>query len=834
MPSLAADLAQDVRYTARQLRRAPLFALVIVGTVALAVGAATVMCSVLRATLLHPLPYPHAEHLLEAGDTNLRGFETNGLMALLRTDDLAHLTRDGRTVFPSLGFFYADDSTLTLPGAAPLRVPAAAVSGTFFPTLAAPALLGRTLGPADDVPNGPQLVVLSYRLWQSAFAGDPHVLGRTVRLGADQATVVGVMSPQFAIPAAADLWHPGHIFPASFRGYRGDGSRFLEVIARLDPAISLPTARAATAELAGRLARAYPETDAAWGFTLTDLRTGLFGQYRRALDLLTAAVLLVLLAAIVNIAGLQLSRNAARQGELSVRVALGIGRVRLARLLAVETLTPVLAGGITGVALAAAVLRLLVAHLPPALFLVDRPHMDAPTVALALAITLVMGLLTAAAPILQGARLRTAAPVAAGRSVVGRARTLGRGLSALQIALALVLLTLSSAVLLNLYHLLTTPLGFDRTHLETFSVDLPWAADPAKSHRLYAQLEQRFADLPGVESAGAITALPFADFSLRRHFDIAGQPATANHDTVVAEANTFSPGYLHTLRIPLLAGRTFTPRDVEPGAPRVLVINQTLANRYFHGVDAVGKHLQTSSADLHVAPGSDRDLVDAGEIIGITGDTHGTGGPIDRAVQPEVDSPEDGGWPHMQFALRLRDNPSSPPGEPTPDAAFQASIRHLVTGLDATASPGHFSTLSATLGRALAQPRLNAALLTAFATLALLLVVLGVYGLVAFDVAGRTRELAVRLALGATRAGVLRLVLQEAARILAVGLAVGLAASFAASRLLTALFFEAGHPPSPLLLLAASVLLAAAVLLATLIPARRASMVDPMEALRSE
>ena len=829
-------ITQDIRFALRQLRRSPVFSLVIMGTIALAVGAAAAMSGILRATLLHPLPYPHPEQLVQADDQNLRGFKTNGLMALLRTDDLAQLTANGRPIFSSLGFFYSDDSTLTLAGQPPLRVPAAAVSGTFFQTIATPALLGRTLVPADDVPKGPQLVVLSYRLWENTFAADPAVLGRTVRLGADQATIVGVMPPSFALPASADLWHPGHIFPKSFRGYRGDGSRFLQVIGRLDPSISLASARVATTLLAVRLGKTYPETDSAWGFTLTDLRTALFGNYRQALLLLSAAIALVLLAAAVNIAGLQLSRNAARQGEFAIRAALGISRGRLASLLAVEALTPVLAGGIAGLTLGAALLRILISRLPAALFLVDRPRIDLPVLGLGLGVAVAIGLLTAAAPIVRSTRSRATGPIAQGRTIGGRDRILGRGFSALQIALALVLLTLSSAVLLNLFRLFTTPLGFNINRVQTFSVDLPWGADPAKSQRLYTELERRFTEISGVESAGSVTALPLSDFSLRRHFDVAGQAPTPNHDAIVAEANAFSPGYLQTLRIPLLAGRTFEASDFAPKAPRVLVINHTLAERYFHGVDAIGKHLETTSTDLHIAPGSDKDLVDAGEIVGITGDIRGTGGPIDRAVQPEVYSPADGGWPHMQFALRFAANAAADAtlADTRPDSSFQARIRSIVTGLDSSASPGHFTTLSNKLDSSLSQPRLNAALLSAFGGLALLLVVNGVYGLVAFEAAQRTRELALRLALGATRGGILRLLLAESTGMLAIGLTLGVGASVAITRALSAATSTlAIHTPA-LLLLLASTLLAAAVLVATFLPARRAAQVDPMQALRSE
>ncbi len=846
MQTLLPAILQDLRYALRQLRRAPVFSAAVMGTVALAVGATATMSGILRATLLHALPYRHPEQLISVGDQNLRGFKTNGLMALLRIDDLAQLQHNGHPVFASTGFYYSDDSSLSLDSQNTVRLPATAVSGTFFSTIGTAALLGRTITPADVVPGRPELVVLSYRLWQSTFGGDPHVLARTVRLGAEQATVIGVMPPQFALPAGAALWHPSSVFPVYFRGYRGDGSRFLSVIARLDPAETIASARLATTQLAARLAASFPTTDAAWGFTLTDLRAGLFGEYRQALLLIATAVALVLLAAAVNIAGLQLSRNAARQSEFAVRVALGINRHRLAQMLTVETLTPVVLGGLAGIGLAGALLRLAVAHLPPELLRVDRPRLDLPVLAASMVIVLTVGLLTAAAPIVHGIRPADSGRVSdrsafiAGHNVLARSRTLGRLLSSTQIALALVLLTLSAAVLLNLYRLLTTPLGFDTTQVQTFTVDLPWGTDGAKLHRLYAQLEDAFANLPEVESAGAITSLPLSNFSARETFDIAGQAPTPHHDAVVAEGRDLTPGYLHAMHIPLLRGRSITKHDAEPEAPPVLLINHALAARYFPNADPVGKHLNGLGGV------DNKNVADAGEIIGVVGDVHGTGGALDGPVQPEIYRPDQGGWPHMQFALRMRPPLTSQPTRlllpdfaatdriASPDAAFQVRVRGIVSSLDATASPGHFATLSGTLDRSLLQPRLNAALLSSFAALALLLVIIGVYSLIAFDVTRRTRELALRIALGATRGSVLRLLIAESSRMLALGLSLGLGASWTVARILrTASSTFAGHTP-PLLLILVVALLAAAVVLATLVPARRAAQVDPMQALRSE
>ena len=740
----------DVRFALRQLRRAPFFSMTVLLTLVLSGGATAAMVGVLRATLLNPLPYPEAGRLVDIGDRNLKGVASSGLVSVLRTMDLAALKHDGHPVFSKIGFYYSDDSNLKLDSETAIGVPAYGVSDDFFSTIGAAPLLGRAVNAADGVRNAPEVVVFSYQLWTSAFASDPKVVGRVVRLGTVQATVVGVMPELFNLPAGSELWHHGHISAANFAGYRGDGSRFIRVIGRLDSSETLAAARQQTGLLAARLASAYPDSDAPWGFAVTTLRDSLFGDYRQALLLLATAVGLVLLVATVNIASLQLSRNARRAEEFAVRRALGVTRARLVRQLLTESTLLVLAGSLLGVALASVVLRAVVTLLPAALLRVERPHIDLPVLALSCAIALAVGLVTGIFPALQSAR---ANPSFAGlRTAIGRPKLLARSFAALQIALALVLLTLSAAVLQSLYSLLHTPLGYDAAQLQTFTVDLPWGVDPGKSHRLYSRVEDTIAALPGVDSVGSIQSLPLSGFNARRTFDIAGAAPTLHRDTVIAEGRNFSPGYLHAMRIPLLAGRDFTAQDSAPNSASVLLINQTLARRYFNGRNPVGQRLimpagTTGSATL------------SSEIVGVTGDVRGTGGTLESAVEPEVYFPEDGGWPHMQFALRTT----------LPGSTVEPILRRLVPAIDSQASLGHFATFSSALDRSLAQPRLNAGLLTTFAVLSLILVVLGVYGLIAFDVSQRVRELGLRIALGSTRRNVLLLLLGDAGRILAAG-----------------------------------------------------------------
>ncbi len=828
-----ASILQDLRFALRQLRRAPGFTATALLTLMLAIGATTAMVSVLRATLLNPTPYPAAAQLVGIGDVNLKGEATNGLVTVARAADLARAPAagNGGPLFASSAFFYVDQPALRIGGRSPISTAAIGASGDFFRVLGTPPLLGRVFTAADDAQGAPETAVISYGLWQRVFAADPSIAGRSVVLAGKPATILGVMPRQFDYPSGTELWKPAHLSPQQFNGYRGASTRFVHVIARLNGGLTLGQAQSSADLLAARLGRSYAATDAEWGFHLTGLRAEIFGSYREALLLLSGAVAILLLITCSNVAGLELSRNAARAPEMALRRALGVSTARLVRQLVTEALLLLASGAGLGVLLALGLLRVLATRLPATLVSLETPHLDAVTLFVTITVAFAVGMLCALLPAVEFGR--TPAVLAAGHRRDGRtgrggARRFGRGFATLQIGLALVLLSLAASLLNNLYHLLKTPLGYDPSHLVTIAIHLPFGGEPVQTHRFYQQFEQGIAALPGVSSAGASVALPLSDFRSRYQADIDGRPLTPHHDAVSAEVRTITPGYLATMRIPLLDGRGFDQRDGEPKARVVVLVNQSFATRYFPRESAVGKRLiVTTAVDQHLA---------TVEIVGVIGDVRGTGGDLGSPVGPEIYQAEQGYDAFTTYVARTR----------LPAAALEPALRRQLASLDPGAALGTVADYTTLLDHVLAQPRLNSGLLTGLAGLALLLVLIGVYGVVAFSVAQRTRELAVRLALGSSRGAILGMLLRESTGMLAAGLLLGGGGAVAGLRLLAAAL--GGQAPgwqstlapsaigatSGMLLLLVSALLSVAVLAASLLPARRAVSIDPMQALRSE
>ncbi len=796
----------DIRFAIRQLRRAPGFATIALLTLALAIGATTAMVSVLRATLLNPTHFASISQLVAIKDTNLKGFKANGIMTVARAGDLAQFSLDKQhKLFRNVAFFFIDEPALMVGGHSPVSTSATDASGEFFGVLGTAPLLGRTFNPVDDKQGAPNVAVISYGLWQRSFGGSRSVIGANIRLAGAPVTVIGVMPKQFDYPVGTDIWKPAHFSAQSFGGYRGTETRFVNVIGRLADHTTVNQARGGTGLLAAQLAHSYPATDADWGFKVTSLQSEILTNYREGLWLLSAAVGVLLLIACSNIAGLILSRNATRQGEHAIRRALGISSRRFLQQLLTESLVLFAAGGALGLGIAAGLLRLLVTKLPADLLSFSLPRFDFQTLIIVSAVTFAASVVCGVMPALQSGVL---APRHS-QSIVRSTQRFGRAFAIAQMALALVLLALASSLLSNFLLLLERPLGYQPSHVLALSVHLPFGTDLAKAHRFYQELERRFAAMPGIDSVGAISALPDESFTVLGLNDVAGRSPTPHQDATSAEVRTITPGYLTTMHIPLLAGRLFKAQDSDPKTPQVALVNQSFREKYFPGANPVGRRLVNKRGEA--------------EIVGVIGDVQGPENSSDSTGRPELDEPENGGWPDMHFVLRT----------PLPASALEPELRRQLASLDPGVAFGAVEPLSLSLDKALAEPRLNSALLAALAGVALVLVVVGVYGVVAFSIAQRTRELALRLALGASRGIIFRMLLHESGRMLVPGIALGVAGSVVSLRLLSFVMSVASRPGATLLL-TACFLLSAAVLTASIVPARRAALIDPMQALRTE
>ncbi len=816
--------AFELRYALRRLRRAPGFTAAALLTLALATGGVASMAGVLRATLLNSTPFPHPEQLVVVRDVNLRGERWNGITDLSRATDLKEASAGkpnaaAQPVFTSVSYVYYDEPSLIVPGALPVATTAGVTSGDFFTTLGTRPLLGRVYSEADNQPSAPDVAVISAELWRRAFGGNPGIIGSRVTVGSKPSTIVGVMPRSFDYGFGLDIWRPAKL-PAAGFGTRGD--KFINITARLAPGVSVSEARAALSVLAARLARSYPATDADWGFSIQPLRDSIFAEYRPVLLLLSGAFAVVLVIGCINVAGLQLSRYAALSRELAIQRALGSSQLQLLRQLLLESALLLAGGVLAGLLLAGALLRLLPSVAPHSLLPLEKAQLDWPTVLAASMLVTVVGLLCCLLPIAQTNRLSQSS--LGGRSLVSSSRRLGHGFAGAQIALALVMLSVTASLLTSLHRMLRAPLGFSPEHVVSASVHLPFGTKPEEVHRLYQQLGERFAAIPGTVSVGAINALPFSSFSTLYKGDIEGRAPTPHRDTVAVETRKVTPGYAATMAIPLTAGRMFTEQDSEPHMPFVVLVNKSFARQYFPHESPLGHTLVNGQGPA--------------EIVGVLGDIRGTDGDLADPARAEVYLPEQGYWPDMHFLLRTR----------VPGAAVAPAMRQALASLDRGAALGPVEPLDLSVRQAFAQPRLGSGLLSALSALALLLVVTGVYGVCAYAATRRGREMALRLALGASRGAVFRLLVNDALRLLLIALPFGAGGALLAGRVLAALntgvvngaqaaLMNTSAAPSAEILPALAVafaILTAAVFAAAFFPARRAAGTDPARVLAAE
>ena len=806
--------AQDVRFGLRMMRKNPGFAAIAILTIALGIGANTAIFSVVNAVLLAPLPFDHPERVVMLWGTNLRKN-----MDIMPVSPATFATwKSSSHSFEGMGG--SSDSLASFTEGEPEMVAAYDFSADYFRVLGAKAELGRTFLPEEDQPGGPNVCVLSDKIWRRRFGGDPAIVGRAIRMGATLFTVVGVMPPNFRWPSLVEVWTPLALPASASSDWR---SHYIRVVARLKPGVTIEQTQAELNAIAARAEKEHPETNADEGVVVEPIRHNMFGDVQRPLLVLLGAVGFVLLIACVNVAGLLLARTSARGREIAVRAALGAGRARLIRQMVTESVLLSLLGGVSGLALAYGSTGLLVKLFPNNIAnlnipLVEAIPVDGRVLAFTLGATLLTGLLFGLAPALVWSRADVNTTLkGSGRSPASgaRERRLRNVLAVAEISLAFVLL-IGAGLLVRGFLLLTeSSLGFRPEKvlaLELFAPRRLYPVDkPAKLRSFIEQSVENLQAVPGVESAAATNFLPLTGFWGTQRYVIEGRPAPEKGREPEADDRLATPDYFRTMGIPLVRGRVFTMLD-GPDSPHVAVISSSFAERYWKNEDPIGRRINLGTADHP----------DWHEIVGVVGTVHAFG--LEEKPHDDLYRPFAQVWfPLVAFTVKAS-------GDPTQIAA---AAKATIWKIDPTQPFYKVITMDELAGESLALRRVSTLLLAGFSAIALALAAVGIYGVLSYSVAQRTQEIGIRAALGASRGDVLRMVLGDGARIAAAGTGLGIAAALALSQLLGSLLYSVGAR-DPATFGGVGLLCIAVALAACYIPARRATRVDPLVALRHE
>lgn len=806
---------QDIRFGWRMLRKKPGFTIVAVLTLALGIGATTAIFSVVKAVLLAPLPYKEPNRIVAVWTANPA--RDNQPHSSTAGDFAAWKQRSG--VFEDLAPSYDDEKTLTGEGAPQLLI-GYAVSANYLRILGVEPQIGRLYTDQEDRPGVPKVALLSDHLWRTTFHSDPNITGRAITLNGSPYTVLGVMPRGFNYPTTVEVWTPAAMTTASFDDFN---HKYVRILGRLRRGVTLTEAQRAINMLEAEVAAAHPDTDTGNRVVLVPLREQLDGDIRKPLLILLSAVGLVLLIACANTAGLALARNAERQKEIGVRLALGATRLRLLRQFAAESLLLATIGGAAGMLLALAGTHLLLMLFPNDVANLNIPKvtqipMDRGVFLFAAAITLLTALLFGIAPILKamgskgGSAMKEPARGSAASAWSSRSRS---ALVVVEVALSLMLLTGAGLVVASFNKVMNANLGFQPDHVLALEIFLPPnrypGNDPGKTRALIANVVRKMNVIQGVESAAATNYLPLSGFWGTTAFLLRGQPPPKEGQGPQADNRVLTPNYLHTMKIPLLRGRAFTDADRSGGA-QVAMINETLAKRYFHDSDPVGQELNLGTAGKP----------DWWRIVGVAGDVKAFG--QDQPTHADIYRPFDQyPFPIIAFTLRTETDP----------AAMMKVAEQALWSVDPDLAIFKSIPMDLLASQTLAVRRASSTLISGFAILALALACIGIYGVMAYAVVQRTQEIGVRMALGAQRADVLRMILGFGFRMTLAGVVIGLAGALAFSRLLASLLFQVSAL-NPLIFSFASVVLVGMALLASYLPARRATRIDPMQALRAE
>ncbi|HEV8140188.1 MAG TPA: ABC transporter permease [Pyrinomonadaceae bacterium] len=795
-------LFKDIRYGIRSLLSRPAFAAVAIITLGLGIGANTAIFSVINAVLLRPLSYDQPERLVT--------FRWNQ-SAL----DLADVIASSRT-FAKIGGEVLAPLAYTA-GTEPVQIQVGQVSGGYFETLGVNPARGRYIIADDDKNGAPFVVVLSHALWQRQFAGDQNIVGKTIPLSGNSYTVIGVMPPGFKSPREnSEAWTPVHVsnpVAANFRGVH-----FLRTYGRLAPGMTLQQASAEMRLIDEQLAKQYPADNKNRSTTLIGLQQRIVGESRNALLILFAAVSLVLLIACANFANLLLARGAERGREIVIRTALGAGRWRIVRQLLTESILIAILGGAIGVLFAWWGTNLLIALKPQNLPRLDEIGVDLRVFGFTLGVSLLTGLIFGLLPAWSASR----AAVNTGLKEGGRSASSSRSQQRLrnafvigELAVALVLLVGAGLLVKTFWKLRNVEPGFNPNHLLTMRVELPEARykEVEPQTRFRTQALANINSLPATQAA-MVSELPLSGDALDHDFLIEGRPPIASGDEPSLETRSVMGDYFHVMQIPLKSGRDFQSHDFDPNAPFVGIVNDEMVRQYFPNENPLGKRVRWAR----------NPTVQWIEIVGVVGNVKHFG--LDLPEQPALYSPytQINSWKRwMTFAVRTQADP----------AAMTQAVKDQIWKVDAQLPITRAQTMDEVAATSFDARRFNMLLLTLFAGLALVLAAVGVYGVMSYAVTQRTHEIGIRMALGAQVGNVMRLVMKSGLVIAMVGVAIGLGGAFALTRLMRTLLF-AVEPTDKATFAGVSICLLLIALAACYLPARRATKVDPLQALRYE
>jgi putative ABC transport system permease protein len=800
-------LQQDMRYALRQLRKNPGFTVVAVLTLALGIGANTAIFSVIETVLLRPLPFGAPDRLVW-----LNGKFPQSDGAGVSPPDFRDYRADNRT-FERLAAMAYSPWPANLAGDKPEQVLTTIVSANFFETFGIRPLLGRDFLPSDEQVNLPQVAILGYGLWKRSFGGDRDIVGRNVRIDGQSLTVAGVLPSDLPLISEAQMWLPTPMLNPGMNIRLGHS---LKAFGRLKPETTLNQSQADLDAIALRLANEYPQTNQGWSLRQRPLKEVLIGPVRPALSLMWSAVGILLLIACANVANLLLARSLSRQKEFALRTALGASRGRMIRQALTESVMLSLAGGALGVVAAAwgvhAVHALGSLNVPRLVESQINPAVLAFTVGISIMTGIAFGLF----PALQiSGRQFTQGLKESGRTSSPRAhKRLSNALVVGEIAMSLTLLVGAGLLLRSFWRLIHVNPGFQTEHVITARLSLNQPAygaygDPTQRARFWQQLEEKIESLPGVEAVGATSELPLTGEHSDNPFHIPGRSyGPSEFDD--AEFRQVTSGYLSSMHIPLFAGRGFDVHD-NADSEGVILVNQAFAKRFFNEENVLGKRLQ-----LMGDPKATR------EIVGIVGNVNHSA--LSDPQQPEMFVP------YAQFSPPTMDIVVRAAADP---ANLAAALQARVSSIDKDETLSAVRSMDDVLEASVSQPRFSSQLIAIFAAVALLLAAVGLYGLMAYSVTQRTNEIGIRMALGASRRNIMKLVLRQGSLLALGGIGLGLIASLLVTRVLSSLLFEVS-PRDPDTFFAVGLVLAGVALVASYVPARRATTVDPMVALRYE